>query len=130
MVMTFYRAHRGNPAPFRVGLLAIKSQQRAGASLGTTRKPAETVTKFSGLSNNLLQRHCGTNLQLPVFTGPKTDHVRFQINISQISFQLLPISPTTVGSKPQCIMHWAQRGSLPTPYLSQSVFSIISLKLG
>lgn len=42
-------------------------------------------------------------------------HVMFQIAISRISFQLLPISETTVGSKPQCIMHWAQRGSLPTP---------------
>ena len=60
------------------------------------------------------------------FTAARKVYVKFQMIISRISFQLFPISVTTVGSKPQCIMHWAQRSSLPTPYLLQSVFSIIS----
>ena len=40
--------------------------------------------------------------------------VRFQRNMVQRSEKPL-IFRTAVGSKPECIMHWAQRGSLPTP---------------
>ena len=35
-------------------------------------------------------------------------------------------SMTAVGSNPQWSVQWVQRGSLPTPYLDQSVFLIRS----
>src|SRR4051795_5817212 len=37
------------------------------------------------------------------------------------------VASTAVGSYPQCAMQLSQRGSLPRPYLSQSVVSTSSL---
>ena len=39
---------------------------------------------------------------------------------------LAMVANTAVGSYPQCAMQFSQRGSLPRPYLDQSVFSISS----
>ena len=55
--------------------------------------------------------------------------VKFHRIIRQRSRGFFPSSLTTVGSKPQCIMQLAQRGSSPLTNLSHGVLSISSLKV-
>lgn len=49
--------------------------------------------------------HLSANNTIQLSKTPPAHHVMFQIIISSMSLQFLPISLTTVGSKPQCIMH-------------------------
>jgi len=100
--------------------------------LSSTLSSTPNVTLFSrGAVLSMNEKAAQTDVEAAFHAmGKGFVQDRFQTIISHISCQFFPISRTTEGSNPQCIMHWAQRSSLPTPYFSQSVFCIISWKVG